>query len=63
MEHRARQLQKLTLELSLSEDRERRRIAQILHDDLQQMLAAAKFHLSLLKKRAAQDLSAAGDCR
>ena len=36
LEHRARQLQKLTLELSQTEDRERKRLAEILHDDLQQ---------------------------
>jgi PAS domain S-box-containing protein len=46
LEHRAQQLQKLTLELSEAEERERERVAQILHDDLQQVLAAAKFHLS-----------------
>lgn len=51
LEHRARQLQKLTLELSQAEDQERRRLAEILHDDLQQILAAAKFHLSLLSSR------------
>jgi PAS domain S-box-containing protein len=48
LQHRARQLQKLTLELSQAEDRERQRIAGILHEDVQQMLAAAKFHLNLL---------------
>jgi PAS domain S-box-containing protein len=47
-QERARQLQKLTLELSQAEDRERKRIADILHDDIQQLLAAAKFHLGLL---------------
>jgi PAS domain S-box-containing protein len=52
LEHRARQLQKLTLELSQAEDRERKRLAEILHDDLQQQLAAAKFHLGLLASRA-----------
>jgi PAS domain S-box-containing protein len=46
LERRAWQLQKLTLELSEAEERERERVAQILHDDLQQVLAAAKFHLS-----------------
>ncbi len=46
LEQRARQLQKLTLELSEAEERERGRVAEILHDDLQQVLAAAKFHLS-----------------
>ncbi len=55
LEHRARQLQKLTLELSQAEDRERKRLAEILHDDLQQQLAAAKFHLSLLGHRVPQD--------
>jgi PAS domain S-box-containing protein len=55
LEQRARQLQKLTLELSRAEDRERKRLAEILHDDLQQQLAAAKFHLSLLSRRVPQD--------
>ncbi len=55
LQHRARQLQKLTLELSETEDRERRQLAEILHDDLQQQLAAAKFHLSLLNNRAQHD--------
>ncbi|MCL5280196.1 MAG: response regulator, partial [Planctomycetes bacterium] len=55
LEHRARQLQKLTLEVSEAEDRERRHLAEILHDDLQQVLAAARFHLSLLNNRAKHD--------
>ncbi len=55
LERRTRQLQKLTLELSEVEDRERRRLAEILHDDLQQVLAAAKFHLSLLSNRVKRD--------
>lgn len=55
LEQRAHQLQKLTLELSQAEDRERKRLAEILHDDLQQQLAAAKFHLSLLSRRIPQD--------
>jgi PAS domain S-box-containing protein len=49
LEQRASQLQKLALELSQAEDRERRRLAEILHDDLQQILAAAKFHVGLLE--------------
>ncbi len=52
---RARQLQKLTLELSQAEERERRRIAVILHEDLQQQIAGAKFHLSLVRSRARDD--------
>jgi PAS domain S-box-containing protein len=43
LEKRAMQLRALALELARAEDRERRRLAQVLHDDLQQMLVAAKF--------------------
>jgi PAS domain S-box-containing protein len=52
LQHRAGQLEKLTLELSQTEDRERRRIAAILHEDLQQQITGARFHLTLLKRRA-----------
>ena len=44
-EARARQLQVLAAELIETEDQERRRIADFLHDDLQQTLAAARLHL------------------
>jgi PAS domain S-box-containing protein len=47
-EKRARQLQHLVLELSDTEDRERRHIAMVLHDDLQQYLAALHFALETL---------------
>jgi PAS domain S-box-containing protein len=57
LERRARQLQHLALELSQAEDRERRRLAEILHDDLQQILAAAKFHLGILGGRIRADKS------
>ncbi len=64
LEHRMRQLQKLTLELSLAEERERKRVADILHEDLQQQIAGAKFELNLLRDRAqsdpSQQLAAAG---
>ncbi len=53
--HRAGQLQKLTLELSQAEECERRRLAEFLHDDLQQILAAAKFHLGILAGRIESD--------
>lgn len=42
---RSRQLQALAVELITAEEQERRRISHILHDDLQQMLAAAKMQL------------------
>ncbi len=57
VKHRVRQLQKLTLEMSETEDRERQRLAEILHDDLQQQLAAAKFHLGLVRNQVKSDPS------
>jgi PAS domain S-box-containing protein len=45
---RATQLRALTGELALAEQRERSRLANILHDHLQQMLVAAKFRLTIL---------------
>ena len=57
LRHRTRQLQKLALETSAAEDRERERLAHILHDDLQQVLAAAKFHLSIVTSRIKDDSS------
>ena len=55
LEHRTRQLQRLTLELTQAEERERRRIALLLHEDLQQQIAGAKFHLCLVRNRARND--------
>jgi signal transduction histidine kinase len=56
LEYRARQLQKLTLELSQAEERERRRIAVVLHEDLQQQIAAARFHLNTVRNKARDGL-------
>ena len=44
-EARTKQLQALAVELIEAEERERQRISHFLHEDLQQILAAAKFHL------------------
>ncbi len=46
LSQRTSQLQKLTLQLSQAEESERRRIGEILHDHLQQLLVAARFRLS-----------------
>lgn len=48
LERRAEQLRHLTVELTWAEERERRRIAQMLHDHLQQLLVAAKFSAGTL---------------
>lgn len=51
-ERRARQLRELTLQLTEAEERERRRIADLLHDDLQQFLSGARFQISALRETA-----------
>lgn len=55
LRRRTAQLQRLALELTQAEDRERKQLAELLHDDLQQQLAAAKFHLGLLSSRTKDD--------
>ena len=58
-EHRAEQLRALAAELTQAEHRERRRLAHIIHDHLQQLLVGAKFGLGSLrnnvKTKAAQE--------
>lgn len=46
-EERARQLRALATRLVQAEHGERRRIARVLHDNLQQLLVGAKFHLAI----------------
>lgn len=45
LSRQARQLRQLTWSLTLAEERERRRVADVLHDNQQQLLAAAKLPL------------------
>jgi len=45
LRHRAEQLARLSAELTMTEQRERKRLSKILHDGLQQQLAAAKLQL------------------
>ncbi len=52
LEQRAMQLRALAAELTLSEQRERRRMAKLLHDHLQQLLAGAKFRTATLGRKA-----------
>lgn len=48
LEKRAEQLQRLAMELSQAEDNEQQKVAQILHDDLQQILVSARMQLDVL---------------
>jgi PAS domain S-box-containing protein len=49
-EARSAQLQTLAVELIEAEERERRRISELLHDDLQQVLAAARLMLQSVRE-------------
>ena len=50
LEIRANQLRALAGELTLSEQRERSRLAKVLHDHLQQLLVAAKFRTAVISR-------------
>ncbi|MFO8013734.1 MAG: response regulator [Phycisphaerae bacterium] len=50
LRRRATQLRDLAVELSTAEDRERRRIAEVLHDDLQQTLVGVRFQLDMVRR-------------
>ncbi len=52
---RAEQLRALALELTRAEQRERRRIAQVLHDHLQQILVAAKLRLGMIRENSPEE--------
>ncbi len=49
-ERRSEQLRQLASELTLTEQRERQRLAQVLHDGLQQILVGAKYRLALFDR-------------
>lgn len=52
---RTTQFRRLVLQLSESEDRERRRLADFLHDDLQQTLAGVKVHVDMAMRHVDSD--------
>lgn len=54
-ERRAAQLRALHAKLTQAEQRERRRLAEVLHDHLQQVLAAARLRVDLLLQHAAEE--------
>ena len=48
-EHKSQQLRALSLELTRTEQRERVRLARVLHDHIQQLLVAARLNLATIK--------------
>ncbi len=58
-ESRAKQLARLTSELTLAEERERKRLSEILHEDLQQLLVGIKLNLDALNGYVKEDRSPA----
>jgi PAS domain S-box-containing protein len=50
LRRRDEQLRRMTSELMVAEQRERKRLAQVLHDGLQQILVAGKYQLALLER-------------
>ncbi|WP_340105100.1 sensor histidine kinase [Rhodohalobacter sp. 8-1] len=55
VEERTRQVRKLALQITEVEQQERRRMAQILHDDLQQVLFSIRLTLNLIQKQIAEE--------
>lgn len=49
LEQRAEQLRRLAMELAQTEQRERRRVARLLHDNLQQLLVAVQMRIAELR--------------
>jgi GAF domain-containing protein len=59
LQHRTDQLRALSGEIATVEQRERKRLAQILHDQLQQSLVGAKFRASVLRQDGPPDIQEA----
>ncbi len=55
LERRSLQLRTMAAELTHAEERERKRLAQAIHDDLQQLLVGAKFCTETLEGRIGKD--------
>ncbi|MCE5325638.1 MAG: PAS domain S-box protein [Planctomycetaceae bacterium] len=57
LQRRGEQLRALASELTLAEQRERQRLAHVLHDDLQQLLVGARFRVQPLRRSADETVS------
>ena len=55
LEKYSEKLRRLTLAISEAENQERKRIATLLHDDLQQLLAGIRFHLQIVQRDGADE--------
>ena len=55
LQEKTSQLQTLASQLTHAEQRERRRLAQLLHDDLQQLLVAARLKVGMIRHRAVEE--------
>jgi PAS domain S-box-containing protein len=51
LQHRSDQLRALALDLTETESRERKRLAQILHDHFQQLVSAAKLKVGIIRRK------------
>jgi signal transduction histidine kinase/PAS domain-containing protein len=59
LEQRTAQLRALASELTQTEQRERQRLAKILHDHMQQLLVGAKFRIASLRRAQGENLNLA----
>jgi CheY-like chemotaxis protein len=55
VQQRSDQLRALALDITEAESRERKRLAQLLHDHFQQLVSAAKLKVGLLRRRLGED--------
>ncbi len=55
LERRTTRLRALAAELTRAEERERRRVARLIHDHLQQLLAVARINVELLRRKCAAE--------
>jgi signal transduction histidine kinase/ActR/RegA family two-component response regulator len=55
LQERTSQLQTLASQLAHAEQRERRRLARLLHDDLQQLLVAARLKVAMIRRRTVEE--------
>ena len=56
VQERTQQVRRLASDLTLAEQRERRRIAQVLHDDLQQLLYGMQVKLQILARHVSREV-------